>query len=100
MFSAARTAKATRRTSEIIAGRARRAESRNRLSAESERDKWQRQRVNVPSQQQRRASLDQQLAEAPFLYEYRHAVKNERRAERVHDALAGYLVGIVVVVSG
>ena len=49
----------------------------------------------MPPQKQRRASLDQQLAEPPLLREYDHAVKDERRAEQVHRRLARHGVGVV-----
>ena len=49
----------------------------------------------MPSEKQRRACLDEQLAEAPLLHERRHAVKDERRAEQVHHALAENPVGVI-----
>ena len=49
----------------------------------------------MPPDEQRRASLDQQLAEAPLLDEHGHAVKGERGAEHVQDGFAGKRVGVV-----
>ena len=61
-----------------------RAQSRRRRPDEPQRDERQDERVHVPSQQQRGASLDCELSEAPLLREHDHAVKRQRRAEHVH----------------
>ena len=76
------------------------AQPRGDLARQSENDERQKKRVHVPSHKQRRASLDQQLAKAPVLDEYDHAVKGHHHAENIHRGLVGNFVAVIERVVG
>ena len=62
---------------------------------QSENDEWQQERINVPSQQQRQARLDQQLPETALLHEYNHPVKGQHYRKQIDRNFVENLVGVV-----
>ena len=61
-------------------------------TGQSQYDKGQQQRIDVPAQQQREARLHQQLAEATLLHKQHHAVEDEEDAKKVGARVGGHHV--------
>ena len=67
------------------------------LAHQTERDKRQEQREDMPAQQQRHARLDQQLPNAAFLNEQDHPVERQHHSEKTGDFRRDHIVEIQAI---